>query len=175
MKSYILMFTVALVAAVSAVGCGSSSNNQPTPVGAVTSAAVPAPGTVSIPTGCYYNQNSYMTGTQCAPCPAGYTQNGSSCIISSSSGCTPAWNGYGYACNTPTGYGTCNGLTSSAYSTSYTGCVMPTSAYSYGSNAYGYSGYYCSMTATSGYVCYYTNGAPAAGYYFNGYGWVRYM
>jgi hypothetical protein len=166
MKSVYLTFAVALVASIATVGCGKSQNDQPQSAAVVSSAAAPVPGSVSIPTGCYYNPNAATTGTNCAPCPQGYTLNGTSCMIAANGagGCTPTWNGYSYACNTPTGFGTCP---SSGAWGSYSGygCYTPSN--------YGYNtGYYCAQRGYA-YVCYYTNGAPAAGYYFNGYGWVR--
>lgn len=158
----------AMIMAAVAAGCGSSNNNQPTPVGAVTNGAIAAPGTYTIPVGCYTPGSSIQYGNVASgscpsgavPCPSGYTQNGSSCILASGS--------YGGVNCNPMG---------GTWSTTYTGCVTTTGC-SY------YSGYTCSpYQGGYGSVYYYTNGAPSysgsyygygsGGYWaWNGYSWV---
>ncbi|MBI3555473.1 MAG: hypothetical protein HY074_04340 [Deltaproteobacteria bacterium] len=160
---------LALLVAASAMmaGCGKSNNDVPASVNGVVASngsAIPIPGVgATMPVGCYNNGSS-----ACAPCPMGYTQNGTSCTSQNGTGCTAgAWNGYGCM---PSGMG-CQ--TGGSWSYQYGGCL--TAGYgTYGSSYGAGSGYTCGFSG-SAYVCYYTNGAPAAGYYYNGYGWIRYQ
>src|SRR5262249_47207529 len=107
-----------------------------------------------IPTGCYNNGVSV-----CAPCPTGYTQNGTYCTSTTG----PVY---------PNGYNNCAYGGTSAYRYQYGGCVG--GSHQHDQNYYGHSNCYCSRNGC-GFICYSTYGQPLVGYYFNGYGWVRYM
>jgi hypothetical protein len=163
---YLTLSLAAAVTALTLTGCGKNNDNSNS-----TPAVVGAPATTStVPVGCYYNQFTgyYGANMQCQPCPTGYTESGTTCVLNN--GATPncpsgTWTGY--SCQ-PSGF-SCP--TSTAFSYQYGGCLGTGTTYPT------YNGYQCAMTGPYSYVCYFTGNYYTSGYsyyyYYNGYTWMR--
>ena len=94
-----LMFTLALSLTIAATGCGKGPET-PQDTGTVISGvnAIPTPAGVpagQLPLGCYNNGS-----TTCAPCPVGFTSNGSYCAVggNTANNCAAGSFFNGYSC-----------------------------------------------------------------------------